>query len=67
MAVATEIKAPEFPCEARREAKYYNDTPETDKQCSRRARYVVDGQKLCLRHAEIRALQILMTSPTSIS
>ena len=48
------------PCSALRLGKYANDRPDTDKQCTRRARFRVDGRLYCLRHAEIAALNILL-------
>ena len=47
-------------CSAQREGKYANDGPLTDKQCSFRARYEIDGHKLCLQHAQVAALAILL-------
>lgn len=47
-------------CEAAREGKYGNDTPQTDRQCVFTAKYLVDGKRLCTRHAGVAALRILM-------
>ena len=50
-----------FPqCEARRQNNYASDTPDTDRQCTKQARYRVRGKCFCLRHSEIAALHILL-------
>ncbi len=49
-------------CEAIREGKYDNDTPETDKQCKWNARYKIDEHFFCSKHAGVAALQILLRS-----
>lgn len=47
-------------CEAQREGRYLNDTPETNKRCAHSAKFVVDGKRLCQRHAGQAALRYLM-------
>ncbi len=47
-------------CEAKRTNIYANDTPDTDKRCTKSARFKVGGKCYCLRHAEIAALSILL-------
>lgn len=47
-------------CSARRVTRYANDTARTDRQCLCRARYRVDGQPLCTKHAGVAALAILL-------
>ncbi len=38
-------------CEAIRETVYANDTPDTNKQCERKAIVEIDNKKLCMQHA----------------
>jgi hypothetical protein len=47
-------------CEATRTGKYANDTPRTDRRCVHSARYEIEGRLLCTKHAQARALQILL-------
>jgi hypothetical protein len=47
-------------CQAYRTGHYYNDTYDTDLQCTKRSRFLVGGRYYCLRHAEIKALEILL-------
>lgn len=51
-------------CEAMRENVYANDKPDTDKQCSKSARYRVGEHCFCTSHAGIAALSILMRKET---
>ena len=46
-------------CEAIRSTRYYNDTPGSHR-CTMHARYIVDGKKLCARHAGEAALAHLL-------
>lgn len=48
-------------CEATRRAHYNNDTPHTDRMCKNRARYDINGKKLCKQHAGPAALDLLLT------
>lgn len=47
-------------CEAVRTNIYANDTLDTNRRCTKAARYRVLNKCYCLRHAEIAALNILM-------
>lgn len=47
-------------CQAMRVNVYANDTPDTDRRCTKAARYRVMDKCYCLRHAEIAALNILL-------
>lgn len=47
-------------CEAQREGRYLNDTPETDKRCAHSVKFDVDGKRLCARHAAQAALRVLL-------
>jgi hypothetical protein len=47
-------------CQALRTGTYFNDTPDTDKQCANRSKYRVGNRFYCMRHAEIKALHLLM-------
>lgn len=47
-------------CEASRVYNYHNDRPTTDRQCKHSARFVVDGKRLCAKHAGVAALHILL-------
>lgn len=53
-------------CQALRATTYYYDkiNPEaTDKQCKRNSKFKIDKAFYCKRHAEIRALKILLKDP----
>lgn len=43
-------------CEATRQHPYANDTATTNKRCKRKAKIVYRGTNMCLRHAEVAAL-----------
>jgi hypothetical protein len=47
-------------CQALRMNTYFTDKPDTDKQCSHRSKYRVGNRFYCMRHAEIKALHLLM-------
>lgn len=53
-------------CEAERTTRYYSDVRDGTKnfQCSQRARYDIDGKKLCPRHAGEVALAHLLKEST---
>lgn len=47
-------------CEAERGNTYCNDTPDTDKQCKHSSMYIIGGKHYCKRHAQIKALDLLL-------
>lgn len=47
-------------CVAKRQHPYANDTAKTDKQCKRKAKIDYQGEPLCIKHAEVRALNELL-------
>ena len=47
-------------CEASREGKYCNDKTKGPHQCVQSARYLIEGRRLCTKHAEVAALRILI-------
>lgn len=54
-------------CGATRTNNYANDEPSTDRRCKRHAKIELDGRFLCLRHAEVCALQILLGEYRQVS
>jgi len=44
-------------CSAKRTVVYYNDTPDTDKSCQHRAKFIYNDEPLCTKHAQARALR----------
>lgn len=55
------IPRPSTPrCEAIRTERYYSDTLGTDKRCTFKSRYVIDGKYFCSRHAGAVALKKLI-------
>jgi len=52
-------------CATQRKSIYYNDKPSTDKQCTLKARYIINGKPLCSRHAGIAAIEILLQQEIS--
>lgn len=60
MCQAHELKADFGRCQGVRTSKYYNDNLYSDFQCTRSARFEVNGVRYCLRHAEIEALRTLL-------
>lgn len=55
------VAKPHLPrCEAVRETVYYNDTPETDRQCSRAAVVQIGRHELCMQHAGPLAVDYLI-------
>lgn len=55
MCQAHELEADFGRCQGVRTSKYYNDNLYSDFQCTRSARFEVNGVRYCLRHAEIEA------------
>lgn len=57
----TPAHKPDLPqCDAMRQSAYANDAPETDRRCKWSARYRLNGQNLCSKHAGPVALDILV-------
>lgn len=52
------IKPPQ--CQAIRENSYANDKVGMDKRCEFSAKYWFDGERLCSRHASVKALRIML-------
>lgn len=48
-------------CEAVRDSRYYCDPGPGPYQCRHRARFTIDGKKLCRKHAGVMALNILLS------
>lgn len=46
-------------CQADRVYDYFNDTPDHDRQCKLSAKILINGKRLCKRHAGVEALDIL--------
>lgn len=47
-------------CEGLRRNTYSNDAPHASRACKNRARYEIDGKKLCSKHAGPAALELLL-------
>ena len=55
------VVKPDLPqCESMRMNSYFNDRPDTDKQCKHSARYEIGGKHYCQKHAGMVALDFLL-------